>query len=95
MKIKGSQSRPRIELVKAEHPLTAISDRSDVHANHNEAQNAALRRRASAYQRRQDLAAKLVEGLQRVLAEDLGLNRSSIYLMMDTATLDRRPDPNL
>jgi hypothetical protein len=36
MKIKGSQGRPRIEWVKAEHPLTAMSDRSDVHANHNE-----------------------------------------------------------
>jgi hypothetical protein len=62
MKIKGSQGRARIEWVKAEHPLTATSDRSDVHkegvwgklppahfrANHNEAQNAALRRRASA-----------------------------------------------
>jgi hypothetical protein len=67
MKIKGSQGRPRVEWVKAEHPLTAISDKSDVHANHNEAQNAALRRRASAYRRRQNLYAKLVEGLQRVL----------------------------
>ncbi|AFY91869.1 hypothetical protein Cha6605_0590 [Chamaesiphon minutus PCC 6605] len=36
-------------------------------SNHNEAQNAALRRRASAYRRRQNLYAKLVEGLQRVL----------------------------
>jgi hypothetical protein len=67
MKIKGSQGRPRIEWVKVEHPFTAISDRSDVHANHNEAQNAALRRRASAYRRRQNLYTKLVEGLQRVL----------------------------
>ena len=67
MKINGSQGRPRVEWVKAEHPLTAISDKSDVHANHNEAQDAALRRRASAYRRRQNLYAKLVEGLQRVL----------------------------
>jgi hypothetical protein len=67
IKIKGSQGRPRIEWVKAEHPLTAISDKSDVHANHNEAQNAALRRRSSAYRRRQNLYAKRVEGLQRVL----------------------------
>jgi hypothetical protein len=81
MKIKGSQGRARIEWVKAEHPLTVISDKSDVHANHNEAQNAALRRRASAclvalfasgnptgahrYRRRQNLYAKRVEGLQR------------------------------
>jgi hypothetical protein len=34
----------------------------------NEAQNSALRRRASAYRRRQNLYAKCVEGLQRVLA---------------------------
>ncbi len=47
--------------------MTAISDRSDVHANHNEAQNAALRRRASADRRRQNLYAKRVDGLQRVL----------------------------
>jgi hypothetical protein len=67
MKIKGSQGRARIEWVKVEHPLTVISDKSDVHANHNEAQNAALRRRASAYRRRQNLYAKQVEGLQRVL----------------------------
>ena len=67
MKIKGSQGRPRVEWVQAEHPLTAISDKSEVHANHNEAQNAALRRRSSAYRRRQNLSAKLVEGLQRVL----------------------------
>jgi hypothetical protein len=65
IKIKGSQGRPRIEWIKAEHPLTAISDKSDVHANHNEAQNAALRPRASAYRRRQNLYAKKVEGLQR------------------------------
>jgi len=32
-----------------------------------EAQNSALRRRASAYRRRQNLYAKRVEGLQRVL----------------------------
>jgi hypothetical protein len=60
---KGSQGRPRIEWIKAEHPLTAISDKSDVHANHN----AALRRRSSAYRRRQNLYAKKVEGLQRAL----------------------------
>ena len=67
IKIKGSQGRPRIEWVKVEHPFTAISDKSDVHANHNEAQNASLRRRSSAYRRRQNLYAKRVEGLQRVL----------------------------
>lgn len=68
MKIKGSQGNPRIEWVKQEHPLTAISPKSEVHANHNEAHNAALRRRCSAYRRRQNLYAKKLAGLQRVLA---------------------------
>ena len=67
MKVKGSQGQRRVEWVKAEHPFTAISPANDVHANHNEAQNSALRRRASAYRRRQNLYAKRVEGLQRVL----------------------------
>lgn len=67
MKIKGSQGRRRVEWVRVEHPFTAISPVREVHANHNEAQNSALRRRASAYRRRQNLDAKRVEGLQRVL----------------------------
>jgi hypothetical protein len=67
MKIKASQGQRRVELVKAEHPFTAISPACEVHANHNQAQNAALRRRASAYRSRQNLSAKRVEGLQRVL----------------------------
>lgn len=67
MKLKGSQGRKRVEWVKIEHPFTAISATSDVHANHNEAQNSALRRRASAYRRRQNLYAKKLSGLQRVL----------------------------
>lgn len=67
MKIKGSQGQRRIEWVKTEHPFTAISSPSEVHANHNEAQNAALRRRVSAYRRRQNLYAKRVEALQRTL----------------------------
>jgi hypothetical protein len=80
-KIKGSQGRKRVEWLKIEHPFTAISASSDVHkegvrgklppahfrANHNEAQNSALRRRASAYRRRQNLYAKKLCGLQRVL----------------------------
>jgi len=67
MKIKGSQGKRRIEWVYPEHPFTALSPQSQVHANHNEAQNSALRRRCSAYRRRQNLYAKRVEGLQRVL----------------------------
>jgi hypothetical protein len=67
MKIKGSQGKRRVEWVYPEHPFTAISAASEVHANHNEAQNSALRRRCSAYRRRQNLYAKHVQGLQRVL----------------------------
>ena len=67
MKIKGSQGKRRIEWVYPEHPFTALSPQLQVHANHNEAQNSALRRRCSAYRRRQNLYAKRVEALQRVL----------------------------
>jgi hypothetical protein len=67
MKIKGSQGCPRVVWVKFEHPWTAISPRIEVHANHVEAQNAAIRRRCSAYRRRQNLYAKTVSGLQRAI----------------------------
>lgn len=67
MKVKGSQGKPHIEWLKQEHPFTAISPKSDVHANHNEAHNSSLRRRASAYRRRQNHYSKIVEGLQRAL----------------------------
>ena len=66
IKIKGSQGNPRIEWLKPEHPYTGISDQSDAHANHNEA-NSALRRRCSAYRRRQNLYAKNREGLHRAV----------------------------
>lgn len=65
MKIKGSQGKPRREWVKVEHPFTAISPSKEVHANHNEANNAAIRRRCSAYRRRQNHYAEKQEGLQR------------------------------
>lgn len=67
MKNKGSQGKRRVEWVYREHPFTAISPTSDVHANHNEAHNSVLRRRCSAYRRRQNLYAKSVKALQRVL----------------------------
>lgn len=67
MKIKGSQGNPRVEWVKVTHPYTAISAKSEVHANHNEAHNSALRRKATAYRRRQNHYAKRVAGLQRAL----------------------------
>ncbi len=68
MKVKASQGRQRIKWIKPEHPYTAISLKSQVPANHNEAHNSALRRRCSAYRRRQNLYAKRVEGLQRTLS---------------------------
>jgi hypothetical protein len=67
MKVKASQGRQRIEWVKVEHPWTAISPEYDVHANHNEANNSALRRRCSAYRRRQNLYAKTSAGLHRAV----------------------------
>jgi hypothetical protein len=67
MKIKGSQGLRRVVWVRPEHPYTAISPLAEVHANHNEAHNAALRRRCSAYRRRQNLYAKTQDGLQRAL----------------------------
>jgi hypothetical protein len=67
IKVKGSQGKPHVEWVRPEHPFTAISTKSEVHANHNEAHNSSLRRRASAYHRRMNHYAKIVEGLQRAL----------------------------
>lgn len=51
MRIKGSQGRKRVERVKVGHPFTAISSVHQVYANYNEAQNSALRGRASACRR--------------------------------------------
>jgi hypothetical protein len=67
MKVKGSQGKPHIEWLKQEHPFITISPKSDVHANHKEAQSSSLRRRSRAYHRRQNHYTKVVEGLQRVL----------------------------
>ncbi len=67
MKVKGSQGEQRVEWVKPEHPYTAISPKAEVHANHNEAHNSAIRRRCSAYRRRTNTYAKNVFGLQRTL----------------------------
>ncbi len=67
IKIKGSQGKARVEWLQVEHPWTAMSSIAEVHANHLEAFNSALRRRATAYRRRQNHYAKQVEGLQRAL----------------------------
>ncbi|MBU6186896.1 MAG: hypothetical protein KGQ16_10895 [Cyanobacteria bacterium REEB444] len=66
IKIKGSQGNLPIEWLKPEHPYTGISDQSDVHANHHEA-NSALKRMCSAYRRRQNRYAKNREGLHRAV----------------------------
>jgi hypothetical protein len=66
-KVKGSQGTPRRVWRYRVHPYTAISPEKDVHANHQEAFNASLRRRCSAYRRRQNLYAKRQDALQRTL----------------------------
>lgn len=68
IKIKGSQGNRRVEWLKVEHPFTAISPAAFVHANHNEALNSCIRRRCSAYRRRQNHYAKTLKGLQRAIS---------------------------
>jgi len=73
VKNKGSQAhvkkkRPKYEAPWREHPETQQNlDNQDIHANHIEAQNAALRRRNSAFRRRTNTYAKTLKGLQRTL----------------------------
>lgn len=66
-KVKKSQGRRRVRRSKPEHPFTAISPNVDVHANHNEALNSSIRRRCSAYRRRQNHYAKNIDGLNRAV----------------------------
>jgi hypothetical protein len=74
IKNKGSQQhkkgpkRPKYQATQQEHPDTTqdLKD-SDIHANHVEAQNAALRRRNSAFRRKTNTNAKTKTGLQRTL----------------------------
>ena len=61
------RSRRRVIWGKTEHPFPVISLMVPVCINRNEAQNAALRRRCSAYRRRQDFYAKTRAELQSVL----------------------------
>jgi transposase-like protein len=74
LKNKGAQAskpgrkRPKYEAPHREHPHTVQDlDSTDIHANHVEAQNAALRRRNSAFRRRANTYAKCKAGLQRTL----------------------------
>jgi len=74
IKNKGSQShkrgrkRPKYQAPCPEHPETNqdIVD-NDIHANHLEGQNGALRRKCSAFRRKTNTYAKSTDGLQRVL----------------------------
>ena len=74
LKNKGSQAhksgpkREKYQTPKPEHPETkrAINEK-EIHANHQEAQNAALRRKNSTYRRKTNTYAKCKEGLQRTL----------------------------
>ena len=73
LKNKGSQKskpgrkRPKYEAPHREHPETEGVPDETIHANHVEAQNAALRRRNSAFRRCSNTYAKCKEGLQRTL----------------------------
>ena len=74
LKNKGSQAhkkgpkRQKYQTPKPEHPETqsTICD-EDIHANHTEAQNAALRRKNSAFRRKTNTYAKNKDALQRTL----------------------------
>ena len=66
-KIKGSQGHRRWEWPRPKHPYTAVSPEQAVHANHCEALNSSIRRRCSAYRRRQNTYAKTQQGLTRAI----------------------------
>lgn len=74
VKNKGSQKhkrgpkRPKYQATQNEHPDTSQDiNNADIHANHQEGQNAAIRRRNSAFRRRANTYAKTIKGLQRTL----------------------------
>lgn len=74
LKNKGSQAhkrgrkRPKYQAPCSEHPETVQNIRNeDIHANHCEAFNSALRRRCSTFRRRTNTYAKNEAGLQRTL----------------------------
>ena len=74
VKNKGSQKhkrgrkRPKYQSPQKEHPETDQDlPQPEIHANHVKAQNAACRRRNSAFRRKTNTYAKTKEGLQRTL----------------------------
>jgi len=68
LKNKGNSTRPKYEAPQPEHPLTKHTlAESDIHANHLEAFNSALRRQLACFRRRANTYAKLKTALQRRL----------------------------
>lgn len=74
IKNKGSQAqkkgpkRPKYQAPCPEHPETNQGiENKDIHANHVEANNSAMRRKCSAYRRKTNTYAKSTDGLQRIL----------------------------
>lgn len=74
LKNNGTQShkkgpkRAKYETPKPEHPKTRQNlQNKDIHANHLEGQNAAMRRKNSTYRRRTNTYAKCKPALQRTL----------------------------
>lgn len=74
VKNKGSQAhkkgrkRPKYQSPWPEHPETKQQiDNKDIHANHVEASNSALRRKCSAFRRKTNTYAKDTKNLQRIL----------------------------
>ena len=74
IKNKGSQSRkrgrkrPKYQAPCPEHPETEQEiEEADIHANHVEANNSAMRRKSSPFRRKTNTYAKSANSLQRVL----------------------------
>lgn len=67
-KNKSGSKKDKYQTPKAEHPETTQNIiNSDIHANHCEGQNSAIRRRNSAFRRRTNTYAKCKSALQRTL----------------------------
>ena len=67
-KRKKGRKRPKYQATQREHPDTDQDlVETEIHANHLEAQNAAARRRNSAFRRKTNTYAKTEDGLQRTL----------------------------
>ncbi|MGK7907206.1 MAG: hypothetical protein AB4040_08260 [Synechococcus sp.] len=84
--MKRSQGRG-VQRRKPEHPYTALSPKSEVHANHCEAHNSSICPRWSAYRRRQNHYAKHQAGLNpAITALPLIHNWARIHPSLPRAT---------